>query len=137
MIYKNNEIPEDFNKIAEINNNYIVWVKESKLNSGSDYNAYIQYLNPSFSYLYTENYRITNGDYYNYIANYDNNGVYSYITDYDLEYTKNTIQTDDITSNEFDRPDFPSIFICQVIMCIMFLWVFKQLSRLYFKGGLW
>ena len=44
MIYKNSEIPSNFNKIAEISDNYIVWVRENRLQSNNSYEAYIQYI---------------------------------------------------------------------------------------------
>ena len=73
MIYKNSDIPSSYNKIAEIGDNYIVWVRESTLNSGTSYQAYIQYLSPSFSYFFTDNYNIKVGTDYQYNAHYNNN----------------------------------------------------------------
>lgn len=138
MIYKNNEIPDAYNRIAEVSDNYIVWVRESKLNSGSVYNAYYQYFEPSFSYFYTGNYRITTGDTYTLDANYITNGMYNYLDSYDVSYSRTTIEVDpdEVTSEEFNRADMPIIFICQVVMCIIFLWVFKQLSRIFYRGGI-
>lgn len=137
MIYRNNEIPSAYNKIAEFSDNYVVWVKDSKLNSGVSYDAYIQFFSPSFSYFFTDDYRIKYGDSYTYIANYTNVGGFSYITDYTSEYSLITLDPgNDVTSEEFNRADMPIIFICQVVMCVIFLWVFKQLSRIFYRGGL-
>lgn len=138
MIYKNENIPSTFNKVAEISDNYIVWVAENTLESGKTYDAYIQYFSPSFSYFFVEDYMIKDGTEYNYMPHYNNNGVYSYIDYYDKEYSLATLQVDseDITSDDFNRADFPTIFICQFILAIIFVWVLKNLTRICFKGGL-
>lgn len=138
MIYKDISIPYNFSNIAEISDNYIVFVKENKLFNGIDYEAYYQFINPSTYILYTDNYRITKGDYYNYEANYTNVGGFSYITDYDTNYTLNTLQVDDdfISSFDKDRADIIYIFLGQILCCVVILWIFKQLSRLFSKGGL-
>lgn len=139
MIYKNPDIPDTYNKIAEISDNFIVWVKETKLNNNTNYDAYIQYMTPSFCYFFTDNYKIKLGTEYSYDVNYMNNGMYSYIDSYDASFSLSTLvpDADDITDNDFDRADFPTIFVCQFIVVLMFLWTFKQLSRLFVKGGLW
>lgn len=138
MIYRNIDIPSNFNKVAEISDNYIVWVREITLRSDTKYEAYIQYYCPSFYYYYTDDYKIKNGDNYIYNANYVNNGVYSYIDNYDVEYTLATQEIDDeyISSNDTARYDYITIFIGQLLCVVCILWVFKQLSRLFFKGGL-
>lgn len=138
MFYKNEDIPANFNKVAEISDNYIVWVRESTLNDNTSYNAYIQFLNPSFSYLYTEDYKIRSGSEYQYNAHYTNNGMYSYIDYYDTDFSLSTMQVDDdlISTEDTSRSDCITIFGGQILCCICILWVFKQMSRLFFRGGL-
>lgn len=122
MIYKNNEIPSNYNKIAEIGDNYIIWVRESTLSSGTNYQAYIQFIQPSFSYIFTDEYRIKTGDNYVYNANYTNNGMYSYIDNYNAEYSLKTISTSsgDVISDDYFRSDYTNIFICGFIIVFLF-----------------
>lgn len=137
-MYKNNEIPSNFNKIAEISDNFVVWVKDTTLVNNRDYEAYIQYITPSTWLLHTTNYRIKNGTSYTYDANYINNGMYNYLDSYDLKYSLNTITIDDdyINDSDYNRGDFLPIFIVQFIIVVIFVWVFGHLSRIFFKGGL-
>ena len=137
MIYRSDDIPEGYNKIAEISDNYLVWVRESKLNSGTSYSAYYQFISPSVSVLFTDNYKISSGTNYSLDANYVNNGVYQYLDSYDVEFSRDTlaVSSEEISSNDFDRGDMPSIFICQFICCIFFVWMLNQLSKLIKKDG--
>ena len=138
MIYRNSEIDSNYDKIAEISDNYIVWVREARLESGRDYNAYIQFFEPSFSYYFTSDYKIKNGDSISIIPHYNNNGMYSYIDYYEYTQTLDTQQLvsgEDFTTNEYNRSDFIPILIGQVIIVIAFIWVLKNISRLWFKGG--
>lgn len=138
MIYKDLSIPAEFNKIAEISDNYIVFVRESNLVSTQAYNAYIQFINPSFGVLYISNYTISNGN-CDIIYNYRNDGFYNYIESADVTYTKSTMQydLDNFTSNDTAKNDYITIFVGQFLVCVCILWVFKQMSRLFFRGGLW
>lgn len=137
MIYRSDDTPQAYNKIAEISDNYIVWVRESTLQSGSTYSAYIQYLSPSICGFLIDDYKITSGTSYTLDANYINNGMYSYIDNYDVEFTMDTYSpdSDDFSVNDFDRGDMPLIFICQFICCIFFVWMLNQLSKLFKKDG--
>lgn len=137
MIYKSDDIPEGYNNIAEISDNYLVWVRESKLQSGTGYSAYYQFISPSVSVLFTDNYKITTGTNYIFDANYVNNGVYSYIDSYDVSFSRDciSVDSDEVSSNDFDRGDMPSIFICQFICCVFFVWMLNQLSKLIRKDG--
>lgn len=122
MIYRSDDIPSNFNKIAEISDNYIIWVRENVLQSGNSYEAYIQYLSPSFSFFYTDDYKIKDGTDYLYNAHYINNGVYSYIDYYDQEFSLTTLEvsSDQIESSDYVRSDFPQIFICGMILVGIF-----------------
>lgn len=139
MIFRSDDIPLNYNKIAELSDNYIVWVREDNLNNDREYNAYIQYFKPCFSYVFIEDYKIKNGTEYNYIPNYVNNGVYSYIDNYDVEYNLNTYEVDDsyFSNNLNYSVDCVPIFFSQILCVVCILWVFKQFSRLFFKGGLY
>lgn len=139
MIYKNENIPNNYNRIAEISDNYIVWVKEATLNSGTSYNAYVQYLNPSFQYYFTSNYKIKKGDNYNIDYNYSTTNFGSYIDNADINYslTTQSIDNDYISSEDTMRNDYINIFLGQILCCVCILWVFKQMSRLFFRGGLY
>lgn len=138
MIYKNKEIPNTFNKIAEISDNYIVWVEESNLINNRSYDAYVQFINPSFSYYFTDSYYIKNGTSYELDYNYINGTYTTYLDSANVNYSLNTMLVDDdyISFDETSRADTIPIFIGQIFCCICILWVFKQLSRLFFRGGL-
>lgn len=124
-MYKSDLIPEDFDHIAEVSDNYVVWVKSSNLVNATDYQAYYQFFKPSFYVLPVSNYRIKTGTSYSYESG-------------DISYSMTTLSPDSdyITNNNWENADFPDYFVCQFIVVIMFLWVFKQLSRCFFKGGL-
>lgn len=137
MLYRDSSIPDEFNKIAEISDNYIVFVKENTLISTQAYNAYIQFINPSFGVLYIENYTISEGN-CDIIYNYTNDGLYNYIESADVTYIKTTMQYDDdnFSINDTARADDITIFFGQFLCCVCIIWVFKQMSRLFFRGGL-
>lgn len=137
MIYKDNDIPEGYNKLAEISDNYLVWVRESTLQSGTNYSAYIQYINPSPWLLFIDDYKITNGTNYTLDANYISNGMYNYLDSYDVSFSRSTMVVDDdyIVDGVYDRGDAPLIFICQIICILCFVWIFNQLTKLCYKGG--
>lgn len=138
MIYRNNEIPSNYNKVAEISDNYIVWVKESRLQNDIDYDAYIQFFNPSFSYVHIGDYKIQKGDSFSIIPHYTNNGVYNYIDYYEYDFSLGTYELasgDDFTYNEYNRSDFIPIFIGQFIVVIIFVWILNKISLLWKKGG--
>ena len=139
MYYRNNaQIPQEFNKIADISDNYIVWVEQSKLYSDRTYEAYIQYMKPNFYILHIENYTINKGSNYKIIPNYTNNGMYSYIEDYNLTYELETsLQTsgEDYTSKIDYLPDYNEINISIFCLMVAIVWVFNNISKLWSKGG--
>lgn len=137
MIFRNNDIPQEYNNIAEISDNYLVWVRESSLVSGRDYNAYIQFLTPSFWVTFTDSYRISSGTDYEYVPHYTSGGAFSYVDYYDSSFTRTTlaVDSDDFSTNDFDRADMPLIFVCQFICCVFVVWMLDQLSKLVHKGG--
>lgn len=137
MLYKNNDIPTGYNNLAEISDNYLVWVRESKLNSGTNYSAYIQFLYPSPGLLFTDNYKIKNGDTYTLNANYSNVGGFSYITSYDVDYSLSTVSVDSdmFATDDYSRSDFPQIFVAQFVLVIILYFVINKLTKLVFKGG--
>lgn len=137
-MFRNNDIPQEYNKLAEISDNYLVWVRESRLVSGTKYNAYIQYLSPSWLVVSTNDYMIKSGTNYRYNAHYSTNSMYNYLDYYDTSYELTTlaVSSDHFTSDIHSRADFPLIFVCGFLICLVFWWVFHNLSRLFFKGGL-
>lgn len=137
MIFKNNDIPKEYNKLAEISDNYLVWVRESTLNSGTNYSAYIQFLSPSVSSLFINNYKITTGTNYTLDANYISNGMYNYLDSYDVSFSRSTmvVDDDDISVSDYDRADSPQIFICQLFCVFCFVWLLNQLTKIVRKDG--
>lgn len=137
MIFRNNDIPQGYNRLAEISDNYLVWVRESTLKSGTSYSAYIQYINPSAFLVFTDNYKITKGTSYTYDAHYTNNGMYSYVDYYSADYSLSTmsVDSDELVSGTYDRADAPQIFICQFICCLFFVWLLNQLTKIVRKDG--
>lgn len=116
-----------------------MWVKDSQLVSGRKYSAYIQYLEPSFAYVYTDDFMITKGSNYVLDYNYANSQFGSYVSSADISYSYDTMYVDDsyISDLGYFRADSINIFVGQFICVVCILWVFKQFSRLFFKGGLW
>lgn len=137
MIYRSDDIPQEYNKLAEISDNYLVWVRESTLNSGTSYSAYIQFLRPSVSSLLIDNYKITTGTNYTLDANYVSNGMYNYLDSYDVSFSRSTmvVDTDDLSVNDYDRADAPEIFICQLFCIFCFVWILNQLTKIVRKDG--
>lgn len=137
MIYRSDDIPEGYNKIAEISDNYLVWVRESLLSSGTKYSAYIQFMKPSISVLFTNDYMISSGTDYEVIPHYTSGGMYTYVDSYDVDFTRTTISvpTSEISNSNYDRSDMPQIFVCQFICVLIVVWILNQLSKLVHKGG--
>ncbi len=138
-MFKDSKIPSNFDKIADFGDNYVVFVKQDILTNDSDYEAYIQYFKPSFYVLHTYDYRITQGDAISFDYNYVNNGYGGqYIDSATYNMQKHTLmyESGDFDTNEYSRADFCDWFPCQLLVVIVWLWFFKQLSRLFFKGGL-
>lgn len=129
-------IPNNFNRIAEISDNYIVLVKENKLNSGTSYEAYYQFYSPSTEVVHVTNYKITNGDAYTYNYHYTNNQYYSYIDYMDLEFSKTTLTLDNRTSDLFDRHDYWSIGLTVALLLSLFIIIANLASSLIHRGGI-
>lgn len=88
--------------------------------------------------LLIDNYKIKTGDNYTLEAHYNNSGMYSYLDYYDVAYSLTTMQvdSDNFDSGDYSRADFPTIFVAQFVLVIIFYFVLNKLSRLFFKGGL-
>lgn len=138
-MFKSNEIPDNFNKIADFGDNFVVFVKENTLTNGQDYEAYVQYFKPHFYVLHLTDYRITKGDSYSFDYNYVPNGIGgSYIDSADYNFSLNTYTSDTEFSGDTKLvADYNETFQSGVLIMIIFLWVFKGISRLFFKGGLY
>ena len=55
-------IPESFNKIVKISDNYIILSEENVLNNNQTYEVYIQFINESHNVLYLDDYKIDFSD---------------------------------------------------------------------------
>lgn len=138
MIYRNSSIPDNYNKIIEIQDNYVVWTKESILNSNTYYDVYVQYFKPNFYVIHLDNYVISKGTNYVLNANYFNSGVYSYIDNYDLTYScksSELISGDDYSSHIKYIADYNELNVSVFCLFILILWVFNNISKLWHKGG--
>lgn len=129
-------IPSNFNRIAEINDNYIVLVKENTLNSGSSYEAYYQFFSPSTEVLHVTNYKITNGDTYTYNYHYTNNQYYSYIDYMDLEFSKTTSSLENRSSDLFSRHDYWSIGVTVALFLCLTITIVNLATSLVHRGGI-
>lgn len=103
-MFLDSSIPNNFNKVAELSDNFIILVKENTLISGRCYEAYIQFFNPSTEIIHTNNYKISGGDVVTYNVHYINTQYYSYIDYIDATYTKNTYELDNITNDLWRSP---------------------------------
>ena len=118
-MFVHEDIPSNYNKIAEISDNYIILVRESTLNSNNTYDAYIQFFSPSVMYEHLTNYTISNGSKATYDVNYTNNGMYSYIDSIDAYYELKTMSLDSITNDYYDRPDLPVVLYAQFLLVFL------------------
>lgn len=135
-MYVDENIPSNFNKIAEISDNYIILVKESSLNNNSSYEAYVQFFSPSTQVIHLTNYKISTGDDYSYDYHYTNNQYYSYIDYVDVDFTKHTYTLDQTSTDFWDRPDYWSIgCVVFFLMCLVIV-IVNLASSLITKGGL-
>lgn len=130
------DIPSNFNRVAEISDNFIVLVKENKLNSGQNYQAYYQFFSPSTEVIFTDHYKITKGDTYTYDYNYVNNQYYSYIDSMDLVYSKDTFELTNISNDLWDRHDYWSIGITIGLLLALFILIYNLATSLVTKGGI-
>lgn len=137
-MFRNNDIPEEYNKIAEISDNYVIWVASSNLTSGTTYTAYVQYFSPSWLVIPIDNYKISSGTTYTLEAHYNNSGMYSYLDYYDVDFSRTAFTSSDLSFSDSDesRADFPAIFGCQVFFVVLFIWVFHHISLLFKKDGI-
>lgn len=108
------DVPSSYKYLYEIGDNYIALTNSSHAVGSymqpDEISVYYQYFVPSFQVLKTSR------DVYSEVY-YDN--VSSQFSD-----------------NFFDRADAPVIFICQFIVCVWFVWLLNQLSKLVHKGGI-
>lgn len=73
----------------------------------------------------------------NCVAQYFTPSIYTIETTYTTEnYETYTNISDLYTDSIFDRADFPQLFICNFIICLIWVFVINQLSKLVYKGGL-
>lgn len=135
-MFISDDIPSNYNRIAEISDNYIVLVRENKLTSGISYDAYLQFFNHSTSVLHLTNYKITTGDSYTYDYNYITNQYYSYIDYVSLSYSKDTIPLSDRSNSLFDRFDISNISIIVGLLLGLVILITSLASSLVKSGGI-
>lgn len=129
-------IPNEFNKVAEISDNYIVLVKVNVLNSGTNYEAYYQFFNPSTEVIHTNNYKITQGDNYQYNYYYTNNDYFSYIDYTKLEFSKNTFELTNTSSDLWERHDYWSIGLTVALLLSLTILITNLATSLVHRGGI-
>lgn len=63
--------------------------------------------------------------------------MYSYIDYYTADYSLATIpvDSDDFATGTYDRADAPSVFVCQFICIVCFVWILNQLTKIVRKDG--
>lgn len=129
-------IPENYNRIAEISDNYIILVRENVLNNNNSYDAYIQFFSPSTEVVHLNNYRITkyNNITYNYI--YNNNQFYNYIDYVTTEFSLNTILLEDRNSELFNRHDYWSIGLMVALLLCLVILIVNLATSIVHRGGI-
>lgn len=135
-MYISDEIPQNYKYIAEYSDNYIILVKETKLNSGVDYDAYMQFFSPSTEVIHITKYRIKNGDSYTYNYHYINNTYYNYIDYVSSDYSYNTIELTNRSSDLFDRHDYWSIGLMVALLLGLTILIVNLATSLIHKGGI-
>ena len=135
-MFLDSSIPSNFNKVAELSDNYIILVKENTLTSGHSYEAYIQFFNPSTEIIHTTNYKISGGDVATYNVHYVNTQYYSYIDYIDATYTKNTYELDSITNDFWGRHDITNIGIMVGLLLALTIIIVNLATSLVHRGGI-
>lgn len=134
-MYVDESIPSNFNRIAEVHDNYIVLVTQSVLTSDHNYEAYYQYISPSTCVIHVTDYRIQHGDDVVIDYNYNNNQYYNFLDNGEVTYTLHTMELEDARSDFWSRADVFSIFgTCVIILCFI-LWLINAVTSLVEKGG--
>lgn len=136
MIFIDQNIPSDYRYIVDLQSNYIVLYNHSSISSiNSPISVYIQFFTPS-QYVYIPNYYLTNSS----LILTELTTTYDLVdsSSTDIEYTTRLSQLDNdyISSDIFDRSDFPQIFICGFIILFLFAFILNNLSKLVKKGGI-
>lgn len=113
MFYVSEDVPSSYKYLYEAGDNYIALTNTAHAygswNSPDTINVIYQYLSPSFYTVQTTK------------------EVSS-----EVLYTNVSSQMSD---GFFDRADAPIIFVCQFLVCVWFVWLLNQLSKLVHKGG--
>ena len=136
-MYISSDIPSNFNKVYELSDNYIVLGTSSNLSSDVNYEVYIQYFLPSIYVVHLTDYKIKLENANDFSLNYNYyqmGGVYS--ADGVFSQTACQIDRSLCSDSQFDRGDFTLIFICQFLICVWFVWLLNQLTKLVHKGGI-
>lgn len=134
-MFIDSSIPQNFNKVAEMNSNYVILVKEDILSSNRDYEAYIQFFNPSTTIEHINDYRIHEFDSVNYDYHYLNNQYYTYIDYVDAIYSKHTYE---ITHefNLWQRYDISSIGVIVSLLLALVIIIVNLATSLVHRGGI-
>lgn len=131
-MFVSDTIPVEYDKIAEISDNYIVLVREAQLVSGRDYDAYYQFLQPSVFVLHVEDYRIKLGNLNENEYSYNSSGE---VLSSEISSTLNCNTLETRENGFYDRFDSPYILFHQFFIVFLFVWVLNQISKLVKKGG--
>ena len=131
-MFVSDSIPEEYNRLAEVSDNYVVLVREQQLTSGRQYDAYYQFYQPSVQILHVDDYELKTGIIKSIDFDYDSSGE---IIDNSFNYEFNTMVLDERSSDLEDRPDYPLILWTQFLLLFIFVWVLNQTSKFYKKGG--
>lgn len=134
-MYIDENIPSNYNRIAEISDNYIILVRENVLNSNNTYNAYIQYFNPSTQVIFINDYRIKYGDTYSIDYSYTSNQWGNFLNTGDLVYSLHTNEINNIQSDFFSRPDCANFLFTATLIIIFLLFCMNAVTSLVEKGG--
>lgn len=135
-MFISSDIPNAYNRIAELHDNYVILVKEQLLSSNNSYDAYVQFFSPSTEVLHLTNYKITDGTNKTYNYHYVNTQYYSYIDYVDVSYTKNTYLLDNVSNNLFDRHDIASIGLLVGLLMALVIIIVNLATSLIHRGGI-
>lgn len=113
MIYIDEDL-QDYKYLVSASDNFLILSKQSHstgdFTSPDELDVIYHYINPSITSIKTT------------------------YTTYTTSYFPNI--SSQFSNSIFDRADFPQIFICNFIIIFIFAFIFNQLSKFIYKGGI-